>query len=168
MVRHVDYDSILLSELVHNCLHDTVVVKRGVVVFGKCRTLLVVQLRAQILVVVLVKLLLHLRAAALVVHMLSFQVEDYQLWLSFSLALQLLVVVEQSVVEAVERCVAGVKLCFAQHFVIEEESSAEVIHRLLGLRQELVCHECHMITCLSEHFGEERIVTPFAFVSHRV
>ena len=64
--------------------------------------------------------------------------------------------------------VAVVKLEFAQLRVIQEETAAEVVNRLLCLWQEFVGDEGYVVACLSEHFREERIVAPFAFLAYHM
>ena len=84
------------------------------------------------------------------------------------LSLQLVVVLQQVLVVAVQLRVARVELCSTQLRVVEEEAATEVVHRLLSLRQELVGEERHVVASLAEQFGEERIVAPLALVAYAV
>ncbi len=88
---------------------------------------------------------------------------------SFWKCLQTVVIVlQQSVVQIVELGVAMVKLQFAQFWIVQEETAAEVVNRLLSLWQEFVGDEGYVVACLSEHLREERIVAPFAFLAYHM
>ena len=80
-------------------------------------------------------------------------------------ALHRVVSLQYALVIAVSLGVAHIELTTAQAWVIEEEATAEVPYRLLGLRLELISDECHPIAGPSEHFGEEGLVAPLAAVA---
>ena len=105
-----------------------------------------------------------LRTALAVAHVLSYEVEDYEIVIS-ALSFQLVVVLEQTLVVGVKPVVARVELRCAERRVVEEKSAAEVIDGLACLGQELVGEERHVVARLAEHLGEQRIVAPFAFLS---
>ena len=82
--------------------------------------------------------------------------------------LQPLIVGNQILVEDVQFLVPLVKLRLAQHRIIQEEPAAEVVDRLLGLRQELVRDERHVVACLPEQLREQGIVTPLSFLPYHM
>ena len=63
-------------------------------------------------------------------------------------------------------CVAGVKLCLAQCGVVQEKAAREIVYGIFGLGQELVGEKAHMVSSLTKYSWEERVVTPFTFLSH--
>ena len=106
--------------------------------------------------------------ALLIVYMLAHQVEDGEVVLLLEVLQTVIIIFQQSVVQIVELGVAMVKLEFAQFRVVQEETAAEVVNRLLCLWQEFVGDEGYVVACLSEHFREERIVAPFAFLAYHM
>ena len=167
MVGYVYHDGILVLKLLHNLRNDRVVIQNGVVVVGKCLSLAGVEVRLKLLVVVALKVLAVLRRALAILHVLTEEVEDNEVVVAV-LVLKLLIVAQQSVVKLVQLRVAGVKLCRRELGVVEEETAAEVVHRLLSLGQELVGDERNVVASLAEHSREERIVAPLALVAHSV
>ena len=64
--------------------------------------------------------------------------------------------------------ISDIKLLLAQFRIVQEESPAEVIDRLVSLRQELVGNKRHMVTSLTEHLWEERLITPFPTIPYGI
>ena len=169
VVGHVDDDGLFLLKTPDNLVYDGVVVEAGVVVLAQHLALPVGQFGPFVLVAGRPEAGAVARIALLVVDMLAQQMEDREaVGLDPAFLLEAVVALEQPVVEGVERFVAQVELLFAQRRVVEKEAAAEVVDRLIGLGEELVGEECHLIARLSEQFGEERIVAPFPFLAHDV
>ncbi len=168
MVGHVDDDGILLLESLHDLGHDRVVVEGGVVVMAQHLALGIGQFWALVLVTACPEPGLLLAVALLVVHVLSHQVEDGEVVLLLEVLQTVVIILQQSVVQIVELGVAVVKLQLAQFRIVQEEAAAEVINRLLCLWQEFVGDEGYVVACLAEHFREERIVAPFAFLAYHM
>ena len=91
--------------------------------------------------------------------------ENDEVVLRVVLPLAVVIVVEQTAVEAVQLRIACVEHCLRQLRVIQEESAAEVVHGFLCLGQELVGEEGHMVACLAEQLREEWIVTPLSLLA---
>ena len=81
------------------------------------------------------------------------------------LSLQLIISIKYSLIEAIKRGVTGVKLTLAHLWVIQKESATKIIDRLFGLRLKLVGNKGHVITRLTEYFGEERCIAPLTTIT---
>ena len=163
MVGHIDDEGVLVGKLLSDGCHDGVVVEDGVIVVGHDEPLLRRQVRTVVHRSPQV-LARFLGIAGLVNQVRSHQMEDDQVVL-LVLALQTVVLLEHAFVELVKTGIAGIELCLAQLRIVQEEATAEVIDRLIGLRQELVGDKRHVIARLAEHLGEERIVAPLARIA---
>ena len=166
MVGHVDDDGILFLEPLHNLGYDRVVVEGGVIVMTQHLALGIGQFRALVFITACPEAGLLRAVTQLIVYMLSHQVEDGEVVLLLEVLQTVIIILQQSVVQVVELGVAMVKLKFAQFRVVQEETAAEVVNRLLCLWQEFVGDEGYVVACLAEHFWEERIVAPFAFLAY--
>ena len=168
MVWHIDDNGILLLESFHNLCHDRVVVEGGIVIMAQHLALCCSQFWSLFLVAACPELGLLLAVAQFVVHMLSHQVEDSEVVLLLECLQAVVIVFQQSVVKIVQLGVAMVKLQFAQFWIVQEETTAEVVDGFFSLRQEFVGDEGNVVAGLSEHLWEEWIVTPFAFFANHM
>lgn len=170
VVGHIDDYGILVLETLYYLAHDGVVVECGVVVVGKQHAASLAHLGPIFLVVAFVEILTLGREAVVIVGVLSFQMQDGEaghVGIIFAVLHHYLVVIPQhSGIVFIQLSVAHVKLRLAQNRVVEEEATAEVIHSLLGLWQELVGDEGNTIACPAEQFGKERVVAPVALVAY--
>ena len=94
--------------------------------------------------------------------------EDGEIVLCPVLLQAVVVILQEPIVQVVELGVAVVELEFAQFWVVEEETAAEVIDSLLGLWQELVGDEGDVVARLAEYLREEWIVAPFSLLAHHM
>ena len=163
MVGHIHHDGVLVLEALYYLVDNRVVIQYCVVVVGKHAQLFLLELGP--VVVFRIKVSAVSREARAIVNVLPLQMEYYQIVLSV-VALQPVIVAQQSVVVSVKPRVARVEHGVAQLRIVQEEAAAEVVDSLLSLRQKLVGKERYMISCLAEQLGEQRIVAPFAFVAH--
>ena len=172
MVGHIDDNGVFFLKTLYHLSHDGVVVEGGIVVVGKQHAAPLTHIGPILLVVAFVEVLALWREAVVIVGVLSLEMEDGETGLvGICLAIfhhYLVVISQYSCVVFIQLGVANIKLGLAQDGIVEEESSTEVIHSFLGLGKKLVGDEGHTITCPSEQFGEERVVTPVALVAHGV
>ena len=126
---------------------------------------------AKLLVVVGMPFGTVLGIARVVAHVLANEMEDdevvaFEVYLAF--VQEVVVIAEQSLVEAVKARVAQVKLRLAQYRVVEEEASREIVNRLPGGKEKLVGQERDLIARLAEKLREERIVAPLTLLANDV
>ena len=169
VVGDVDDDCLILPESLHYLPYHRVVVPYGIIVVGHHlpalrRHIHIVRVRVS------TPALLGVRAPYPVAHVLAHQVEDEEVRVNVNVPVPVntVIVAKQSLVEDVKLRVSHVKLLLGERLVVDEESAREVIHRLLGLRQELIGEECHPVARLAEELAEERIVAPVRRVAHAV
>ena len=168
MVGDVDHDRVLVGKASHDLIDDAVVVERGVVILRQDAPLVVVELGSSILVVVGTKLSPSLRVALAVVDVLPHEVEQDEIVGRVGLFQVLVILREQPLVVGESLRVARVKHRLRELRVVQEEATAEIIDRLLGLGEKLVRDETRVVARLAKQFGEERVVAPFPLLSDDV
>ena len=168
MVGHIDDDGIFLLESFHDLCHDGVVVEGGVVVMTQYLALGIGQLWALVFVAACPELSLALAIAQLVVYVLTHQMENGEIMVGLELFQTVIIIFQQSIVQCMQLGVSVVELQLAQFRIVQEEAAAEVIYRLLSLRQEFVGDEGYVVSCLAEYLREERIVAPFSLVAYHI
>ena len=168
MVGHIDDDGIFLLESLHDLCHDGVVVEGGVVVMTQYLALGIGQLWALVFVAACPELSLALAIAQLVVHVLAHQMENGKIMVGLVLFQTVIIIFQQSIVQRMQLGISVVELQLAQFRIVQEEAAAEVIYRLLSLRQELIGDEGYVVAGLAEYLREERIVAPFSLVAYYI
>ena len=169
VIRHIDDNGILLLEATDDLIDDGVVIERCVVIPYQLFLVMRQHLRAMLLVVGSREMSLLLRIARVVVHVLAKQMEDDERPITnLSRGGFLIPIPEQTVVPRVYGRIAITEHGIGELRVVQEETAGEVKDRLLCFRQELVGEEGHVVACLLEHFGKERIVAPRTLVANNI
>ena len=94
--------------------------------------------------------------------------ENGEIMVGLVLFQAVIIIFQQSIVQCVQLGVSVIELQLAQFRIVQEEAAAEVIYRLLSLRQEFVGDEGYVVSCLAEYLREERIVAPFSLVAYHI
>ena len=133
-------------------MYDRIVIQQRIVIISKHLQLIILKLWA--IVHRWQKVLVcFLRITIGIAEVRTHKVKYYQIMLLIVL-FQVVVLLQHSIVKAMQLIVSCVKQSLAKLRVVKEETSTEVVNSLTSLRLELVCDKRYVIASLAEHLWE--------------